>query len=47
MIEETVLLALCQTILALPLVLLWAGLKWRRRRRMRRLTVAGYREATG
>jgi hypothetical protein len=28
------LLALCQTILALPLVLLWAGLRWRRKRRM-------------
>lgn len=30
------LLALCQTILALPLVMLWAGLKWRRRRAARR-----------
>ena len=29
------LLALCQTILALPLVLLWAALRWRRKRRMR------------
>jgi hypothetical protein len=30
------LLALCQTILALPLVLLWAALKWRSRRAARR-----------
>lgn len=29
------LLALCQTILALPLVLLWSGLRWRRKRRRR------------
>jgi hypothetical protein len=29
------LLALCQSILALPIVLLWAVLRWRRRRRMR------------
>jgi hypothetical protein len=29
------LLALCQTILALPLILLWAALRWRRKRRMR------------
>ena len=29
------LLALCQSILALPLVLLWAALWWRRKRRMR------------
>ena len=29
------LLALCQTILALPLVLLWAALRWRRKRKMR------------
>jgi len=29
------LLALCQTILALPLVLLWAALRWRRKRRLR------------
>jgi hypothetical protein len=28
------LLALCQTILALPLILLWSILRWRRRRRM-------------
>jgi hypothetical protein len=31
------LVALCQTILALPLALLWAGLKWRRRRRGRQV----------
>jgi hypothetical protein len=30
------LLALCQTILALPLVLLWAVLRWRRKRKLRR-----------
>jgi hypothetical protein len=29
------LLVFCQTILALPLVLLWAGLRWRRKRRLR------------
>jgi len=29
------LLALCQTLLALPLMLLWAALRWRRKRRMR------------
>ena len=34
------LLALCQTILALPLVMLWAGLRWRRKRRMRMASVA-------
>jgi hypothetical protein len=33
------LLALCQTILALPLVLLWAVLQWRRRRRLRMASV--------
>jgi hypothetical protein len=32
------LLALCQTFLALPLVLLWALLRWRRRRRMTGVT---------
>jgi len=35
-----VLLVLCQTILALPLVLVWAVLRWRRRRRMRVASVA-------
>lgn len=34
------LLALCQTILATPLVLLWAVLRWRRNRRMRLASVA-------
>jgi len=34
------LLALCQAILALPLVLLWAALRWRRKRRMRLASAA-------
>jgi hypothetical protein len=34
------LLALCQTILALPLALLWAILRWRRKRRLRLAGVA-------
>jgi hypothetical protein len=34
------LLALCQTILALPLILLWAIMRWRRRRRLRHASVA-------
>jgi hypothetical protein len=34
------LLALCQAILALPLVLLWAVLRWRRKRRTRMANVA-------
>ena len=33
------LLALCQAILALPLVLLWAVLRWRRKGRMRLVTI--------
>jgi len=34
------LLAICQTILALPLILLWLALLWRRKRRERRLVGA-------
>ena len=34
------LLALCQAILALPLIMLWAALRWRRKRRMRMASVA-------
>jgi hypothetical protein len=34
------LLALCQAILALPLALLWAALRWRRKRRMRLASTA-------
>jgi hypothetical protein len=34
------LLALCQTILALPLILIWAVLRWRRKRRLRMARVS-------
>jgi len=34
------LLTLCQTILALPLILLWAALRWRRNRRLRLVSVS-------